>query len=218
MSRPREQGGLFKHINGYWYWRRTNPKTGLRDVRSTGMDKKNLAMRVAAKFDDEWEREAAGLQSYDWARRSLLELADEWLAEVKPTVEEKTGEQKDQLIHRALKDLNLHVVAELDDLAGLDRRLKRLMKRFLTRRLPPETLQRKKRGTHVPLSKWLNGGMTRLCDEHLERLDPGLIRPEEVRRLRDEHRARTRDHTFALWGLVVLSAWMERYRVQGVVA
>lgn len=148
MSRPREQGGLFKHINGYWYWRRTNPKTGLREVRSTGMDRKDLAMRVAAKLDDEWEREVAGLQSYDWARRSLLELADEWLGEVKLKVEEKTGKQKAQLIGRALKDLNLRVVAELDDLAALDRRLKRLMK-------PARTLYRCYQLPLKQLSTWM---------------------------------------------------------------
>lgn len=148
MSRPREQGGLFKHINGYWYWRRTNPKTGLREVRSTGMDRKDLAMRVAAKLDDEWEREVAGLQSYDWARRSLLELADEWLGEVKLKVEEKTGKQKVQLIGRALKDLNLRVVAELDDLAALDRRLKRLMK-------PARTLYRCYQLPLKQLSTWM---------------------------------------------------------------
>lgn len=148
MSRPREHGGLFKHTNGYWYWRRTNPKTGRRVSKATGMAKKDLALRVAAKFDDDWERTAAGLPSYDWARLDLLQLADEWLTEVKERVEEKTWKQKVHLIHRSLKDLNVRVVAELDDLAALDRRLKRLMK-------PAQTLYRCYQLPMKQLSTWM---------------------------------------------------------------
>ncbi len=149
MSRPREHSGLYRHyVNGYWYWRRTDPLTGRRVSKPTGTDVKDLALRVAAKFDDEWERQQAGLQSYDWARRSLLELAEEWLGEVKAKVQERTGKQKDQLIRRAIEDLKLRVVAELDDLAALDRRLKRLMK-------PARTLYRCYQLPLKQLSTWM---------------------------------------------------------------
>jgi hypothetical protein len=52
------------------------------------------------------------------------------------------------LIGRALKDLNLRVVAELDDLAALDRRLKRLMK-------PARTLYRCYQLPLKQLSTWM---------------------------------------------------------------
>ena len=35
-----------------------------------------------------------------------------------------------------------------------------------------------------------------------------------VRSLLEDHRARRADHTFRIWNLVVLSAWMARHRIE----
>lgn len=94
-------------------------------------------------------------------------------------------------------------------------KLKKIMRRFLEKRLPPETLRRPKRGTHLPVSRWLNGELKDLVGYHLssERLNKdGLFNMGYVRRILDEHQRLRADNTFKIWNLVVFSAWAERNR------
>lgn len=109
-----------------WFWRRVDPRTGRRVGRSTGTTRKDHALKIAAGFDEEWERERAGLASYDWARRELAPLVEEWLADVKRDLATKSYEQKVSQIKRAVRLLGLRVVADLDDVATLDRKLRRV--------------------------------------------------------------------------------------------
>lgn len=94
--------------------------------------------------------------------------------------------------------------------------LKRLMKRFLAPRLPREVVFRKKRGTHVPLGRWLNAELRPLADHYLSApvLNAGdCFVMAEVERLRREHASGRADHTFKLWNLIVFSAWHETFRI-----
>jgi asparagine synthase (glutamine-hydrolysing) len=90
--------------------------------------------------------------------------------------------------------------------------LKKLMKHFLKGRLPDEVLYRKKRGTHLPISRWLNSEMKEIRDHYLSKQTlnkEGLFNMEAVRHLVKDHQERTADNTFKLWGLIVFSAWKE---------
>lgn len=94
--------------------------------------------------------------------------------------------------------------------------LKRLMKNFLKGKLPEEILNMPKRGTHLPLGAWLNGGLKGLMDDclspkRLERL--GLFDVKEVEALKNEHASRRHDHTFKLWYLMMLSSWTDMFEV-----
>lgn len=95
-------------------------------------------------------------------------------------------------------------------------KLKRLMKRFLHGRLPDDVLYRRKRGTHLPLSKWLNSELKDVTSHYLDAgvlNREGLFEMAEVQRLLREHREMSADHTFRLWNLVIFSAWKEENRV-----
>jgi asparagine synthase (glutamine-hydrolysing) len=91
--------------------------------------------------------------------------------------------------------------------------LKKLMKRFLKGRLPDEVLYRKKRGTHLPISRWLNDEMKEIRDHYLSDNalnNEGLFDMKTVRHLVREHQERKADNTFKLWGLIMFSAWKEQ--------
>jgi asparagine synthase (glutamine-hydrolysing) len=94
------------------------------------------------------------------------------------------------------------------------RDLKRLLKRALGDRLPPEILRRGKQGFGVPFGRWFRGPMAELLRDVLarERLRrAGLFDPEVVGRMVDEHIAGLRDHDSALWTLLVFELWRLEY-------
>jgi asparagine synthase (glutamine-hydrolysing) len=91
-------------------------------------------------------------------------------------------------------------------------KLKKIMKRFLKGRLPDEVLYRNKRGTHLPVSRWLNKELAEIRDYYLsgDTLNrEGLFNMNAVRRLVEEHREKKVDNTFKIWGLMVLCSWKE---------
>ncbi len=94
------------------------------------------------------------------------------------------------------------------------RGLKRLLKRALADRLPPEIAARAKRGFGVPLDVWLRGPLATTTREMLasDRLRAGgLFDPTAVERLIDEHLEGRRDHSRILWALLVFESWRVAY-------
>ena len=89
---------------------------------------------------------------------------------------------------------------------------KYLLRRAMADRLPPAVVHGKKRGFNVPMPAWLAGGLrdfTRdmLSPQRLRR--QGLFKPAAVERLVADHLARHRDHSRAIWTLLVLSVWQD---------
>ncbi len=89
---------------------------------------------------------------------------------------------------------------------------KYLLRRVMADRLPTAVVRGKKRGFNVPMPAWLAGGLrdfTRdvLSPQRLRR--QGLFRPAAVERLVTDHLARRRDHSRAIWTLLVLSVWQD---------
>ncbi len=90
------------------------------------------------------------------------------------------------------------------------------LKQALRNDLPREIIERKKKGFGIPVAKWLKGPLAAEMDRLLDRdrLEAGgLLDPNVVRRLVDEHHAGTRDNRKQLWTLMMLERWRERYDV-----
>jgi asparagine synthase (glutamine-hydrolysing) len=80
--------------------------------------------------------------------------------------------------------------------------------------LPPEILNKKKVGLEMPYSRWFKSELKDMIEHYLgpEKIsDRGLLRPEAVRALVEEHMEGRRDHGRALWGLLNYMVWLELY-------
>jgi asparagine synthase (glutamine-hydrolysing) len=94
---------------------------------------------------------------------------------------------------------------------------KRLFKRAMADRIPPEILARGKKGFGVPIDVWLRGAL-RPAAEAL--LDPdrlrrgGVFDPAATRRLLAEHLT-GRGHARILWALLVFESWRAHYLGEG---
>jgi asparagine synthase (glutamine-hydrolysing) len=77
-------------------------------------------------------------------------------------------------------------------------------------RLPPELLNRPKMGFGVPLAHWFRGPLREFLWDHLleKRFqDRGMVSPEFVRGLLDEHQSGRRDNSGWLWSLLTIELW-----------
>ncbi len=91
---------------------------------------------------------------------------------------------------------------------------KRVLRRLFRDVLPGETLRRRKRGFGIPLGEWVRGPLRYLLEERLDPLDVrevGLLDPEAVARLTQEHLERKRDRSWELWNAIVLQSWGARH-------
>ena len=93
-------------------------------------------------------------------------------------------------------------------------RLKHLMKSALGDMLPPDILNRKKRGFGTPMGAWLKGQLAGVVDsvlapESLQRR--GLFDPAAVAEVIAAHRARREDYTDALLALINFEVWARLY-------
>ncbi len=83
--------------------------------------------------------------------------------------------------------------------------------------LPQEATHRRKRGFEVPIGAWLRGALRPamsdlLAPEKLQRA--GVLRPEVVAEMVEQHLEGRHDHGKQLWALVVLSRWLETGEVR----
>jgi asparagine synthase (glutamine-hydrolysing) len=96
---------------------------------------------------------------------------------------------------------------------------KRLLRQAVAPLLPRGIVRARKRGFSIPLAAWLRGELEPFAREVLETdtlRRHGLLRPEPVQRLLDDHVSRREDLSRQIWGLMSLTLWMERYgRVAG---
>ncbi len=89
-----------------------------------------------------------------------------------------------------------------------------LLKQAASHRLPGRIVRRRKRGLSVPIAAWLRGGLRPeaerlLAPERLRR--QGVISDVYVSGLLAEHLSGRRNHARALWTLIVLQRWLERW-------
>jgi len=91
---------------------------------------------------------------------------------------------------------------------------KALLKRTARAWLPRRIIRRRKRGLSVPIAAWLRGGLLAearrlLAPARLRR--QGLVSDVYVTRLLAEHTGGRVNHARALWTLIVLQRWLERW-------
>lgn len=92
--------------------------------------------------------------------------------------------------------------------------LKSLMKKALADVLPREVLHRPKRGFGAPMGAWMKGALSGLLESALSRQSieaRGLLNPEPVLRLIEDHRTNRVDGTDKLLTLLNLEVWCRVY-------
>lgn len=99
-------------------------------------------------------------------------------------------------------------------LRGREGTSKYLVRRLLARHLPPELIDRGKRGFSLPIHDWLRGRLRPWAEELLDprRLgEAGLVDPRPVRRLWRQHLEGRCDRRFPIWNLLMLEAWRRQW-------
>jgi asparagine synthase (glutamine-hydrolysing) len=89
---------------------------------------------------------------------------------------------------------------------------KRILLEALGDRLPPALLNRPKWGFGVPLGEWFRGELREFLWDHVtaaQFLERGIVSPEFLRALLEEHDSGRRDNGHWLWSLLVLSLWFQ---------
>jgi asparagine synthase (glutamine-hydrolysing) len=79
-------------------------------------------------------------------------------------------------------------------------------------RLPPELLTREKMGFGVPLDQWFRGPLRELVHDKLlgnSFLDRGIVSPDFVCYLVEEHESGRRNNHHQIYALLMLELWFE---------
>ena len=90
------------------------------------------------------------------------------------------------------------------------RRGKLLLRASVARRLPPETINRGKRGFSIPAARWLRTDLRPLAESVIldrQRSFTSVLDKGKIRQMWQEHLSETRDHSVFLWGLMMLGMW-----------
>jgi asparagine synthase (glutamine-hydrolysing) len=80
--------------------------------------------------------------------------------------------------------------------------------------VPDEILNRPKQGFGVPIATWINDQLRERIDDTLSEQrtrQRGFIRPEYIDVLRGEHNRGRRDHSQALWTVLMFELWCRTY-------
>lgn len=89
-----------------------------------------------------------------------------------------------------------------------------LLRRLLSRYVPPELVERPKMGFGVPLDQWLRGPLRQWAEDMLSESAlraRGLLDPAPVQRALREHLSGRKDHQYRLWSVLMLQAWLARW-------
>ncbi len=80
--------------------------------------------------------------------------------------------------------------------------------------IPASVRKRRKMGFAVPLENWLRYDLRDFVREVLldnRSLNRGYFRPEEVRRLVDEHQSGAKNNSYRLWSLLIFELWHQSW-------
>jgi asparagine synthase (glutamine-hydrolysing) len=91
---------------------------------------------------------------------------------------------------------------------------KYLLKKLLSRYIPPEFYMRPKMGFRVPLNAWLRNELHYLVDEYLNSnriRSRGLLDADFLNEIVDKHMSGRYDYFYMLWTVIMLEMWFERW-------
>jgi asparagine synthase (glutamine-hydrolysing) len=183
----------------------------------------------AELYTDEFRRATAGLEERRWLAPWFAQANGAGVVDASLLTDTMTYLPNDLLVKVDIATmavslearspfLDHHVIEFAASLpAGLKLRgltTKYLLKRALRKLLPSENLTRPKMGFGVPIGHWFRGRMQPFLREHLlsERLARrGILRPEAVRRMVEQHTGGESDHAHPLWTLLMLELWFQRF-------
>ena len=163
---------------------------------------------------------------------SLLTNANDWAAVSNPIqsmmyVDFVTFLTDDILVKvdRASMSVNLEVRCPLLDTRLIEfawslplsmrlqgRKGKIVLRKVLERYVPPELTERPKKGFAVPVSEWIKGPLREWAEHLLDEThlrDQGLLRPEALHRVWQQHLTGWQDHDTLLWSILMFQAWHE---------
>jgi asparagine synthase (glutamine-hydrolysing) len=88
-----------------------------------------------------------------------------------------------------------------------------VLKKAAEKWIPNDVIYRRKRGLSVPVASWINGGLRNEVDKLLaaNRLRAHGINDVYVHELLADHRSGRANNAKALWAVVMLEAWFERW-------
>lgn len=91
---------------------------------------------------------------------------------------------------------------------------KYILKKSFAPLLPQDILYRKKMGFSVPLAHWLRNELKATAEEKLFQSENGLsnyFKLVEIKNIWLEHQQGIRDHSAALWSLLMFEFWWQKY-------
>jgi asparagine synthase (glutamine-hydrolysing) len=138
-------------------------------------------------------------------------LPDDLMAKVDVASMAHGLETRSPLLDHVLLEWAARIPAEIKMVGG---RTKGLFKAAMAPYLPAEILNRKKMGFGCPVDQWLRRELKPMAYDALlgpEARARGLMRPDYVRRLLDEHCAGRRNHHTRLWALLMLELWFRMW-------
>lgn len=97
-----------------------------------------------------------------------------------------------------------------------DGRGKHILRAVLDRHVPRAMMDRPKQGFEPPLADWLRGPLRDWAQSLIasDRLEAdGLLDPEPIRAVWEEHLKRQRNWHFELWTVLMLQSWREAWKV-----
>jgi asparagine synthase (glutamine-hydrolysing) len=120
-------------------------------------------------------------------------------------------ETRSPLLDHVLLEWAARIPSEVKMAGG---RTKALFKRAMAPYLPAQILRRKKMGFGCPIDQWLRRELKGLAYDTLlapRARERGLMRPDYVERLLDEHCAHRANHHTRLWALLMLELWFRTW-------
>ncbi|HYM72808.1 MAG TPA: asparagine synthase (glutamine-hydrolyzing) [Stellaceae bacterium] len=120
-------------------------------------------------------------------------------------------ETRSPLLDHVLLEWALSIPAEVRMAGG---RTKALLKSAMAPYLPREVIHRRKMGFGCPIDKWLRHELKPLAYDTLmsqPARERGLLRPDYVGRMLDEHCSGERNHHTRLWALLMLELWFRMW-------
>jgi asparagine synthase (glutamine-hydrolysing) len=120
-------------------------------------------------------------------------------------------ETRSPLLDHVLLEWAARIPAEVKMGGG---RTKALFKAAMAPYLPQEILRRRKMGFGCPIDQWLRRELKTLAYDTLlapRARERGLMRPDYVERLLDEHCAYRANHHTRLWALLMLELWFRTW-------
>ena len=106
---------------GIYVWRRTNELTGKRFRRSTGTKIIRVALAKVQQFEEEYQREIAGLSKFEGYRRPLEGFVGPFLESLSANDHRKKSLERN--LRRAFRLLRLDVLADLEDFIQIEKKL-----------------------------------------------------------------------------------------------